>query len=94
MKIRPLIWEPHSVRDNGFYGKTATGAVVVYVYQPVDMGRRRGPYKWAIFQYCEADCGEISHTKTGKPQRYTLPSQAKRAAQEYWKRQMRQLVTP
>lgn len=98
-KILPLSWEPHHVKNNGFYGVTVTGAIVVYVYQPVDM-RMRGKYKWAVFQYWgsnpdrDGEFGEIINPRTGKPARYTLPGQAKRAAQEYWKRQMKALIVP
>lgn len=96
MRVLPLVWESHHVRENGWYGLTVTGALVVYVYQPHGGAR----YKWAVYQYWGANPdregydGEVIHPKDGKPRRYTLPGQAKRAAQEYWKRQMRQLIEP
>jgi len=95
VQVKPLVWVEHHVKGNGFYGHTATGAEIVYVYQPDFRARK---YKFGVFQYWGANkdrCGhfgEISDPKTGKPLRFATIGAAKGAAQRYWQREVTALL--
>ncbi len=88
---RPLKWQPHHVKDNGYYGVTATGYECCYVYQPWDNRIRRGPMPWQVFSYF----GGKDHPLTGTARFGGFPTaaHAKRAAQQWWRGKMLALLS-
>lgn len=91
--VRPLRWVEHHITGNGFHGHTATGHHICYVYQPVDMRIKRGPYPWALHSYLGAVEKPIRLPgKTGEERRFKSAKLAKAAAQRWWAREVRALL--
>lgn len=83
IKVIQLRWKKHHVKNNGCFGVAPNGATVCYVYQPVDMRIRRGPYPWDV--YCYFGTHEMSLTGHGRLQKFKTQRSAKLAAQRWWK---------
>lgn len=81
-----LKWEPHQAKDNGWYGVTATGYEVCYVYQQVDSRIRRGVYPWQVHSYFGGKDNPL--TGTARFGRFPSSGHAKRAAQKWWRGKM------
>lgn len=90
--VRPLVWQAHHAKNNGWYGVTATGHEVCYVYQPWDNRIKRGPMPWQVF----SKFGGLDHPLKGSARYDRFPSagHAKRAAQKWWKAKMVAMLLP
>ena len=82
LRVIPLRWEPHSAKDNGWYGITVTGARVVYVYPSADMRETRSRSYWRVYLYFGAhELGHLCIAGKREPVRYRTGTAAKVAAQ-------------
>ena len=90
--VRPLIWQAHHVKNNGWNGLTSTGHAVCYVYQPWDNRIKRGPMPWQVF----SRFGGLDHPLKGSARYggFLSSGQAKRAAQKWWKAKMVAMLQP